>query len=135
MLSYLLRTIICQTFENNVGNWQSNTKTKPTAMLLSFSLGQDKNDDFITKELALYGHQNYVQVWERTIANMYRTDAVVSDWKMIMDHDSEWKTAIGDWLFKNRDDLSTFGHNCMKNWYKVIPWSFKKENENKTLYI
>ena len=137
MIHYLLNDIIYRTFENVVGKWQSNSGLIPSALLISFSAGQDKEDNYLGKELAIYGHNNYVQVWERSVVNRYQVAAVISDWIMLIDHDSEWRSCIGSWLFNNRDELQTFNFNRSVDWYKKIPWKFKKENEveNKKLYL
>jgi hypothetical protein len=142
MLSYLLCNIICETFEKEVGRWQSNSGrahnerrlVEPSAMLISFTIPQDEVGNYRSKELAIYGHQNYVQVWERDTTNRMRTNAIISDWKMLIDHDSEWRICINNWLFNNRNELTTFGF--FGNWYKVVPWSFKNENslDNKIIY-
>jgi hypothetical protein len=139
MIHLLLTDIICRTFEKEIGKRQSNNHDEcyRNAMLISFSAGQDKEDNYLSKELAIYGHNNYVQVWERSVANRFLVEAVISDWIMLVDHDSEWRSCIGSWLFNNRDELQTFNFNRSVDWYKKIPWKFKKENEveNKTLYL
>jgi hypothetical protein len=123
MLSHLLKTIICDEFDKNVGRWQSRNK-KQTAMLLSFSIHlPNAPHKHNTLQLALYGHCNYVQVWERSVVNVLSKNAEASDWKLLCDHDSCWRDTVGSWLFDNRD---SFGAFTLGPWYNTIDWEYKR---------
>lgn len=120
MLNDMLKSIISQTFEKECGRWQSR-KAFPKAFLMTISFQQDSQ--FVKKQLALFSEFNFVQIYERTIIKEDKTE-----WKLLIDHDSEWKTEIGNWLFKHREDVGNFYGST--TWYQLIFWDNKNINQN-----
>ncbi len=138
--NYELASIICQTFEKDVGRWQAK---KPDggrrAMLVSFSarIDHDKEEGYRQIDLLIYGPMNYVQVWTRKRATVialedledgddggikpgkdYTTSA--TEWELLCDHDSGWRTdGVQDFLRKNERDIN--GFDSPGDWYTSVP--------------
>jgi hypothetical protein len=87
MLRWILSSIIQNTFEKQVGRWQSkndrlsgyrpSTET-PKALLITFrlSVDHDKEDGYRWLELLIYAPSNYVGVLVREHSNVYQLDDV-----------------------------------------------------------
>lgn len=123
MLTYLLQTIITQTFESEVDKFQ-NKKDTQRALLVSFSLPTTVEEEgYRTLDLLLYGPMNYVGVWVRERFEGYAAGSdqlcnKVEPWKCLGYHDSCWRQCLGTLLSARSRDLNTF--RTGEKWFSVI---------------
>jgi hypothetical protein len=140
----LLATMICALFDKECGKFQVRQE-EPKALKISFSVhpDYDKEEGYRQLDLVVYGPMNYVEVWVRRRwavipledleydeetgeseikeGRGYQTGA--SEWERICYHDSCWRTAISDLLFKNQEELSSFDGPTGEPWQVVDPYS------------
>lgn len=122
MIEYMLSSIIEKTFEDAVGKGQGETRK---ALHVGFDLnpsGEGENrDQYSVDHMYVYAPMNYVYVAvqnERIDADGNRH---VGPMVILSYHDSCWRDAIQQYIFKNRDRLSvfrSFGH--LFDWYDVL---------------
>ena len=133
MMHGMVSDMICAIFEDKVGKWQVRKVREGVdlkALLVSFHerINYDKEEGYRQVDLLVYGPMNYVGVWVRrrwTVISQddldydkescenvikegkdYQTGS--TEWEQICYHDSCWRSAINDFLFENRENLTGF---------------------------
>lgn len=133
MYSQMLTDVIGLTFKEKVG--KGNTE-KALKISMHTKVDHDKEDGYRYLDLVVYGPCNYVGVYIRErwcvipLEDLEDTDdgdtevkpgkdynEGQSEWTKICYHDSGWRSAISDLLFKKRDDIRSFAGN---DFYEVI---------------
>jgi hypothetical protein len=136
----LLASVICTTFEKTCGKWQCK-KPEPKAFVIRFSVGVDheKEEGYRHKDIALYAECNYVSVFVRDRWNVIpvedleydeETDDTYvkkgkdynngqSEWKLLISHDSCWRSAVEEFIRENSTKLNTF--DSRGDFYEIIP--------------
>lgn len=125
MIEYMLSDVICSEFEKVVGKTQYKTRK---AMHLGFSLttGFSRTLGHITDQyrvchMYIYAPCNYVHVAVQTEVIDEAGDRHVEPMEHLCYHDSCWRDTIRSFIFKNREDLSTFkSFGSLFNWYDVF---------------
>ena len=154
MLTHLLATVIEQTFEKEVGRWQTR-RTLRKAIKFSFSLtiNHDKEEGYRSVDLVLYAPYNYVGVYVRERWNVIDLDHLVdgddgvvyikdghdyeegaSDWTCIAYHDSCWRSdGVQDFLSKYQDRLQTFENSALSSFFDTmkVPEELEHAHEKK----
>ena len=127
-LTNILSSIVCDSFERNVGRGQINS-TEPKALVLEFNsrINYEKEDGYRYRDLLIYAPQNYVGVYTRerwhTRANdppdlvsernsysnaNYQYTTGGTEWEVLSYHDSAWRTDGVDTFFrKHKESLES----------------------------
>ena len=85
---YMVRNVICETFDNLVGRHQSNEERKALLVLFKIKRGVVK--------MLIHAPANYVGVYIQK----------GKKWECISYHDSCWRSdGVETFLFENRDDI------------------------------
>jgi hypothetical protein len=131
----LVADIICKTFGDNPGKWQSRVPERQgtgegnqapeKALIIEFRsrVDYDKEEGYRYLDLVLYAPMNYVQVWVR------------SRWNVIAQDDLEYDEASGDTFVKKGADYDegTSDWECIGNhdscWRDSVR-SFLRKNKN-----
>ena len=134
----IVADIISQTFSKTPGKNQAKSGT-PKAFVVSLStrLDYSTEEGYRYLDLVLYAPYNYVQVWVRRRWTVVAIDDLnddgeglkpgkdytegASEWTCIGDHDSGWREAVRDILYKNRTDISGLSSgSAFGEWYSVV---------------
>lgn len=104
---HMLHGVICDTFEDDCGKWQSNKDPKDQrAFKVSFNCAIDyaKEEGYRTLEMVIWGEHNYVQVWTREVTTLAALDSEgemvgdyvdhTSEWTRLANHDSAWREGV-----------------------------------------
>lgn len=114
MVEYMLADVICHEFDRAAGKDQHE---QGKALHVGFGL----NTGHTTVHMYVFGPCNYVYV----AIQMERIDAKgkrhVEPMEIISYHDSCWRDAIQNFIFKRRGELSTFrSFQSLSDWCDVI---------------
>jgi hypothetical protein len=148
MFSYIVGNIICSEFEHTFGGSRPDAKTNSEihrAMQVRFSLNPDytKEDGYRHLTVLLYGGgSNYIAVYGKLDWNVIpveydgKTKEYTegnTDWVLLGYHDSCWRSAVTDLLWKYRERIATIDSlfNGPTGWYKTINLT---EEERKRLH-
>ena len=126
MISYILRTIICYEFDQNVGRMQyeRHLRGEPMhAMQMNFKLHEEdyKSDPLYPgAQLLIFAASNYVGVYYRES----KARDEFSPWIHRSDHDSCWKDdGVSRFISRYRDRFATLDWHdglCNNKWYSKI---------------
>ena len=128
MIEWMLSEVIDKEFERAVG--KDHGKTGKTLHVgFNMRCGR-KTDQYDVIHVYVHAPHNYVYVaiqQERIDAKGKRH---VGPMKILTCHDSCWRDAIQNWIFKNRDELNGFSSFKLFNWCDVVELT---EDERKYL--
>lgn len=112
MLQHILSTIICDTFERQVGRWQQKNKARK-ALKIRFRLNIDYDieDGYRWLDLIIYGPHNYVYVFTSESWNIYHLEDVESH----TDDGPVFKSGKGYEVGKNGLTLHSFHDSCWRD--------------------
>lgn len=113
MLQRILSSIICDTFERQVGRWQGKNKTRK-AMKIRFRLSVDfdTEDGYRWLDLIIYGPHNYVYVFTQESWNLYHLEDVES---YTGDQSIVFKPGKGYEMGKTALKLHSFHDSCWRD--------------------
>lgn len=122
MLSTIISTIICETFDKANLRMQNNHSPK-RGMYLPFTtkIDYENEEGYRWKDLLLYAGSNYVGVYTRDRCDIWKNGARTFDmtlWESLGYHDCEWRGVVDRFLFVNSDILNGVGK--LSNWYELI---------------
>lgn len=147
-LANILTAVLAQTFQTVCGTWQSK-KAEPKAFLVSFSIPIDhtKESGYRQVEFALYAEYNYVGVYTRECWNVIPLEDLEynegddeeyikegkdystgnSGWTQVISHDTCWRDAVREFIFKNIEVIQTFSGSC--DFYRLVdPTPFRRDS-------
>lgn len=122
MLNYILRTIICNEFELNVGKMQHKQHLDGRVMYgfeMNFSLHEANPRDnlYPHAQLLLFAPANYVGVYYRES----KTRDEYGPWQHLSYHDSCWRDdGVDRFIARYEDRVATLGWHdgiCNNKWY------------------
>jgi len=124
MLSWILSSIICDTFSRDVGRNQAKND-EPQGLHIQFSTptDYDKEEGNRYRELLIYADFNYVGVYTRTHWNV-RKDGEnsfhkgFSDWEVLSYHDSGWRDGVNRFVNTYENELISISGS---HWYNKVP--------------
>lgn len=139
MMHRMLTDVIVDTFEEKVDRWQIKKSTVPKALKVSFRVrvDHDKEEGYRQVHMLIYAPMNYVSVYLKETSDTIQVsdmeeqrgemvpqegkDYVKAEtaWRRICHHDSEWRSAISDYLWQNRDTITGFD-KLFRKFYEVI---------------
>lgn len=132
MITNMLSNVIEDAFEKEVGKHNgkgSNYGQDPKAMHVGFHMNvfkgevkdEDERDQYRVVHMYLYGPMNYVYVVTQEERIDYAGDRHVGKMELLCYHDSCWRSAVSDFIFKNRDDINSFCPlKSISGWRDVI---------------
>lgn len=119
MVEYMLANIICHEFDKVVGKTQHETGK---AMHVGFHLSVGATtDQYRVCHMYIFAPCNYVHVAVQTEVIDKRGEKHTEPMEHLCYHDSCWRDAVQNFIFKNRDKLSTLtSFNRLSDWYDVL---------------
>lgn len=102
----MLRHVIEEAFEEKAGTHQSETGK---ALHVGFHLKRKlPSDQYRVAHLYIFAFYNYVYVAEQEERIDRSGDRRIGKMKLLSCHDSCWKDAIGSWLYKHCNEMTSF---------------------------
>lgn len=124
MIETMLSSVIEDTFEKMAGKGQYETGR---ALHIGFHLNPEgvdhKRDQYHVVHMYLFGPDNYVYVAFQDERIKAKGQRIVGKMEIASCHDSCWRDAIQNFLFKNRMELATFASFKLMDWYDIITLS------------
>lgn len=118
MIEWMLADVICKEFERSVGKDQHETGK---ALHIGFHLTPAvKSDQYEVVHLYIYAPMNYVYVAVQTERIDRKGLRHVGPMEVLSYHDSCWRDAVQQFVFKNRDRTSTFCSFKLFDWFDVL---------------
>ena len=126
MIEWMLADVICQEFERVVGKDQykmerDGVPAEGKAMHIGFGMRcGNKTDIYDVCHMYIFGPANYVYVaiqQERIDADGNRH---IGPMEILSYHDSCWRDAIEQFVFKRRGDLNVFSAFKLFDWYDIV---------------
>ena len=118
MVEYMLSNIITHEFEKVVGKGQHEIGK---AMHLGFHLHPKNKDQYRVLHLYLFAPGNYVYVAVQEERIDAKGNRIVGKMQMLCYHDSCWRDSVREFIFKNRDEMSTMtAYSHLLEWYDVL---------------
>lgn len=119
MIPWMLAHIVCHEFEKVVGKNQYESRK---AMHIGFGTRTgDNTDQYQIRHLYIYAPANYVHVatqFERIDDEGKRH---ISTMEHLCYHDSCWRDAVQNFIFKYRDEMNVFrSFDHLFDWYDVL---------------
>lgn len=136
----IINSIICSTFENEVGRWQAKVDKK-TGMKITFRLKTEYEveEGYRNLEVLIYSEFNYVAVAVRELWTVIPLDELEYEdgepyikessigyrkgdtgWKLASYHYSCWREGIQEILRDNNDRILGIDTLFIKGWYQKI---------------
>jgi hypothetical protein len=120
MIEYCLAGIICAQYKQIAEEWNS-AKFNSKALRVNFRLhGGDSH--YITMSLLIFGEMNYIGVWVQFITSpaVEGMEGTVTDCACLSYHDSCWRDAVKDVIFKHRKVICYVDDLFQDTWYKMV---------------
>lgn len=127
MVEWMLANVICHEFEKAVKKHQYESRK---AMHVGFHLSVgNSTDQYRVAHMYIYGPANYVYV----AVQKERIDRAgkrhVEPMELLCYHDSCWRDSVNEFIFKNREQLSTFQSMLtLFDWYDVLTLSVEERD-------
>ena len=119
MITYMLSDIICHEFEKVAGKTQYKTGK---GMHVGFGMRTgDSKDQYRVCHMYIFAPCNYVHVAVQTETIDEEGVRHVEPMEHLCYHDSCWRDAAQNFIFKHRDDMNVFrSFDHLFDWYDVI---------------
>ena len=119
MVEWMLSNIICHEFEKVVGKSQH---TGHRAFHIGFGVGcGNSTDQYRVVHMYVFapGNYAYVAIQEEWVDEA--GDSHLGNMEILSYHDSCWRDAIQNFIFKRRGDLNLFrSFGSMSDWYDIV---------------
>jgi len=138
MVENILSNIICHEFDKKVGKCQGQhnfifSKSKEQhafmkAMHVGFDMNPSGEDQYEVVHMYLYAPMNYVYVAIQTERITENGTREVGQMQILSYHDSCWRSAVDNFVFKNRQRLCVLKSNHrLDDWYDVLTLTEQEE--------
>jgi hypothetical protein len=118
MIEWMLNEIICTEFEKNVGKFQHDVR-KAMRLKIRMNTGSG-TDQYHIIHLYLYAPGNYVFVAVHGERINKSGKHIMEKMDVLSYHDSCWRDAVDQFIFKNRDKIGGLSNSFSSGWYDVL---------------